>query len=131
MAMSHANCTHPRTPAGRRACRAGNAAAPVVIAPTVVPTSPGLRHPEIKWTAAAVRRAGKAIAKADAMRADRDKARQAAAAAPRIQGRRIPSRVVRDGSGCIQASLHTSGRCACGWHAENFCNPAVWACAGH
>lgn len=23
MAISHADCTHPRTPAGRRACRAG------------------------------------------------------------------------------------------------------------
>lgn len=36
--IDHTSCSHPRTPAGRRACRAG-------AAPSVVPTSPGLRMP--------------------------------------------------------------------------------------
>lgn len=88
MAISHADCTHPRTPAGRRACRTGNT-------PTVVKTP------------------------------------QKPPAAPRIQPRRSGARVRIDASGCIQAALHTVGRCACGWHEEKFCNTKVWACAGH
>lgn len=36
--IDHTNCSHPRTPAGRRACRAGSPAkiaAPVVVRPSI------------------------------------------------------------------------------------------------
>jgi hypothetical protein len=57
-------------------------------------------------------------------------ARQAAAA-DRIQPRRGGARVSAKNTTCVQAALHTSGRCACGWHAANFCNTAVYACSDH
>lgn len=147
MAVSHADCTHPRTPAGRRACRAGREVTPLtgtVFAPEVRPVP----APEIKWTAAAVRRAGKAIAGAEKMRAQReanmalnaiaedriksDNRRQRAEKPARIQPRRSGARVSAGGSSCVQAALHTgTGRCACGWHAADHCNTKVWDCAGH
>ena len=86
MAISHAGCTHPRTPAGRRACRAGNAP---VSAERRLAESAGLvpnRRPQ---------RASEAV---------------------RIQPRRSGARVAIDASGCVQAALHTGrGKCACGW----------------
>jgi hypothetical protein len=39
--IDHTACTHPRTPAGRRACRAGNAA-PVVVVAAAAPVFTGL-----------------------------------------------------------------------------------------
>jgi len=33
----------------------------------------------------------------------------------RIQPRRSGARVSTDASTCVQAALHTRGRCACGW----------------
>jgi len=46
-----------------------------------------------------------------------------AAKANRIQPRRAGARVAIDNSGCVQAALHTTGRCACTWHDENHCYP--------
>ena len=37
--MDHTNCTHPRTPAGRRACRAG-------VSSTVLPIAAATAHPD-------------------------------------------------------------------------------------
>lgn len=72
MAVSHANCTHPRTSAGRRACRSGSP-----ITPERAPSPPQ-----------------KVV---------------------RIQPRRSGARVDATSSACVQAALHTRGRCACGW----------------
>lgn len=73
MAIDHTACTHPRTPAGRRACRSGR---------TTVPT---------------------------------EKAPRATQKPVRIQPRRSGARVSANASTCVQAALHTRGRCACGW----------------
>lgn len=77
MAVSHENCTHPRTPAGRRACRNTSA------------------------------------------RADTAKVNQGLTirtkVPARIQPRRSGARVSNTNSSCVQATLHTRGRCACGW----------------
>jgi len=77
MAIDHTTCTHPRTPSGRRACRAGRTA-PVETAP----------------------RAPRATQKP-----------------VRIQPRRSGARVAATSSSCVQAALHTRGRCACGWES--------------
>lgn len=92
MAISHANCTHPPTPAGRRACR--KATGLDIKGPTVTinrvsgnRTVTGPRTPEKP---------------------------------ARIQPRRSGARVAADGSACVQAALHVDahgGRCACGWVA--------------
>lgn len=121
MAVSHANCTHARTPAGRRACRAGNAA-PVVTPLTGTAFDPAVM-PEIKMTAATARKLARHAAAADRLRASReDSARKPVQKPARIQPRRSGARVSRDGSSCVQAALHTSnGRCACGWHTPGFC----------
>lgn len=60
MAMSHANCTHPRTPAGRAACRKLGVHLATVAAPDVTP--------EIKITGPVARRMARTAAKVDAAR---------------------------------------------------------------
>lgn len=111
MAMDHTNCTHPRTPAGRRACRSGNN----------LPADTGVNavyndfisdrarkavmNSEIKMTGPVARRIARQAAKADMKR---------------IQPRRSGARVSVTGSTCVQAALHIDahgGRCACGWVA--------------
>lgn len=122
MAMSHADCTHPRTPAGRRACRAGQTPAPVdyigdhirkVAANHLVKARMDRNYDdaEIRMTSPVARRMARHAAKAD-----------------RIQPRRSGARVKIDNSGCVQAALHTTGRCACGWHDARHCEPTIWAC---
>jgi hypothetical protein len=94
MAMDHTNCTHPRTPAGRRACRKGGV--------TMVSTAP-LTGVNIVYAQAQDRLMGKV------------QRRQRTEAALRIQPRRSGARVSAGNSACVQAALHTRGRCACGW----------------
>lgn len=103
--MDHSNCTHPRTPAGRRTCRAGGDVNPVrdltVAADLVKPTKAAANHemksrmdrqPEIKMTGAMARKLARHAAKADAMKP---------------KGK------------CVQGALHTGrGRCACGWEGK-------------
>ena len=102
MAMSHANCTHDRTPAGRRACRNGSSvpvtvdtAASVTRRAQVQVLENRLRNMSdapIKMTGPVARRMARQAAKADNLR----------------------------NSTCIQAALHIDahgGRCACGWSA--------------
>lgn len=93
MAVSHANCTHPRTPAGRRACRAGT-------------DTPAPR--EVQSFRARLGRVERAYA-------------ESAGLVPRrIQPRRSGARVAARNSSCVQAALHVDahgGRCACGWVA--------------
>lgn len=94
MAISHAGHNHPATPAGRRACRAGN---------VVVVERP---QDEIKMTGPVARRMARHAMKAENAR---------------IQPRRSGARVSINTSGCVQAALHIDahgGRCACGWAAE-------------
>lgn len=169
--IDHTNCTHPRTPAGRRACRAGNTTFTVADALSVASTMTGaelaangkakveeyillhgsqaakrrinaenrseeiLRNAQaarqredaqIRVTGATARKMARHAAAADKVRAPRQ-----TVAPARIQPRRSGARVAARSSACVQAALHTSGRCACGWHAANFCNTAVYACAGH
>jgi hypothetical protein len=87
MAFSHANCTHPLTPSGRRACRTSTGLA--VKGPTVTIDD---------YTGIRTVRAPKATQKP-----------------VRIQPRRSGARVAATSSTCVQAALHTRGRCACGW----------------
>lgn len=105
MAMSHESCTHPRTPAGRRACRAGNTS--VVIENQAVDAYVNriAETGQIKMTGAVARRMARQAAKADMVR---------------IQPRRSGARVSTTSNGCVQAALHIDahgGRCACGWAA--------------
>lgn len=127
MAIDHTNCTHPRTPAGRRACRAAVASGgPAPVAPDYIAqhilkvrTSHAAKArmdrdydaQEIRMTGPVARRMAKHAAKSD-----------------RIQPRRSGARVAIDNSGCVQAALHTTGRCACGWHDARHCEPQVWTC---
>lgn len=135
MAISHANCTHPRTPAGRRACRAGNA-------PVAPPTgdrtygAPEIGIPYVVWPEGVseagyrklVREAGDryTISNRDRRGMARTAGRDAQLAAKlsqkpaRIQPRRGGARVAARSSACVQAALHIDahgGRCACGWVA--------------
>jgi hypothetical protein len=120
MAIDHTNCTHPRTPAGRRACRAGNLVPSLSQSISPERSSAEQRDrdersarirasfasgPEIKITGPVARRM----------------ARQAIAADnARIQPRRSGARVSTRNTSCVQAALHIDahgGRCACGWEA--------------
>jgi hypothetical protein len=95
MAMSHATCTHPRTPAGRRACRGGVVSAP---APVVTPAP-------IRMTGPVARRIARQAVAADNLRAPVTRAPK-------------PTLVIRTPETCVQAELHRgSGMCACGWEA--------------
>jgi hypothetical protein len=89
MAISHAGHNHPATQAGRRACRAGNASLPSDTGVNAVYNDFVRTAPrrEIKVTGPVARRMARQAVKADNLRAGR----------------------------CIQAALHTRGRCACGW----------------
>lgn len=98
MAMDHTNCTHPRTPAGRRVCRNGAGDLVGVAGADYI-----AEH--IRKTAAN----------------GRFKARMDREYATRIQPRRSGARVSATSSTCVQAALHVDahgGRCACGWEAE-------------
>jgi hypothetical protein len=88
MAISHANCSHPRTPAGRRACRKVS-----------LITDPNLP------TQIAADRLWKDIISRPRMPQK----------PVRIQPRRSGARVSTTDSACVQAALHTRGKCACGW----------------
>lgn len=86
MAIDHTTCTHPRTPAGRRSCRA-NTGTPA----------------DLRGRARTAGRDAQIVAK---LRTRPE----------RIQPRRSGARVAIDNSGCVQAALHTGrGKCACGW----------------
>lgn len=109
MAISHANCTHPRTPAGRSACRRmnGSISVPAVNPVRELAEAAGIVKP-IKMTGPVARRMARQAMKAENAR---------------IQPRRSGARVSIDNSGCVQAALHTTGRCACTWHDTNHCYP--------
>jgi hypothetical protein len=111
MAMDHTNCTHPRTPAGRRACRATNNS---VVGLSYVPIPE-----DFPGTDRAFRKAnpGRPVTLAEAIP---NRRRQRFSEAARIQPRRSGARVSATGSTCVQAALHIDahgGRCACGWVA--------------
>lgn len=116
--IDHTNCTHPRTPAGRRGCRAAGTAAPApdYIGEHIRRTAANhaakarmdrdydAREVQIKMTGPVARRMARTAAKAD-----------------RIQPRRSGARVAVDSSTCVQAALHTSrGLCACGHMTGEF-----------
>lgn len=99
--IDHTACIHPRTPAGRAACRklrAGLAA-----------NSAAVSTPSVNMVKVQTELIGKI------------KRRQATEAALRIQPRRSGARVSVDSSTCVQAALHTSrGLCACGHMTGEF-----------
>lgn len=113
--IDHTACTHPRTPAGRRACRAAVAKGTTLdmtpersaeIDRQVKAFSDAFNKAksEIKMTGPVARRMARHAAKAD-----------------RIQPRKSGARVSTDASTCVQAALHVNahgGRCACGWKAD-------------
>lgn len=111
--IDHTNCTHPRTPAGRKACRNAGTAAPApdyiaehirkVAANWAMKARMDRDYAEIRMTGPVARRMARTAAKAD-----------------RIQPRRSGARVAATSSTCVQAALHIDahgGRCACGWVA--------------
>lgn len=127
--IDHTACIHPRTPAGRAACRKLRAglAANIDFSPKVTHPAPvdqiaryakkhhlgpeaeaGMRaaSSEIKMTGTVARRIARQAAKAENAR---------------IQPRRSGARVAVDNSTCVQAALHTSrGLCACGHMTGEF-----------
>ena len=131
MAIDHTNCSHPRTPAGRRACRANRAGTPELIvrgelAPETVTITPApVRRKRAADLEAKLNRMadddyiGEHIRKVAAngrMRARMDR-EYAARIQPRRGGARVPART----AGCVQAALHIDahgGKCACGWKAQ-------------
>jgi len=128
MAISHADCTHPRTPAGRRACRAGNA--PLVVT-TPDPISVYARTHHLSADAengmrVAMAQVTTAPIEIEIARSKMNQtARRRMAAAPRIQPRKSGARVSVTSSTCVQAALHSSrGLCACGHMTGEFRIPA-------
>jgi hypothetical protein len=102
MAMSHVTCTHPRTPAGRRACRSG--------ASGVEP---------VEKAVVRNRRVAEMQAKLEAFGGRDVPRRQRPVEPARIQPRRSGARVTGSFAACVQAALHIPGNgrnlCACGW----------------
>lgn len=91
--IDHSTCTHPRTSAGRRACRAGV-------------DSRGKAFHESRMN-----EMGEGAPPVAVKLRTRPE---------RIQPRRSGARVAIDASGCVQAALHTGrGKCACGWENWN------------
>lgn len=92
--MKHTDCTHPATPAGRRACRTGNPA-PRTLSPF------GQVERDYAEAAGLVPRRAVSTSQKPA----------------RIQPRRSGARVSANASACVQAALHTGvgTLCACGW----------------
>lgn len=121
MAISHADCTHPRTPAGRRACRDAarirdeHQAREPRVGSVDEAIAYVIANPK-KAAAAATAKAESWIASygTDTARA-RVAARKPSQRPARIQPRRSGARVDATASTCVQAALHTRGRCACGW----------------
>ena len=102
MAMSHAECKHAATSAGRRACRAGSA-----------PKSPVT----VDYIAAHMNK----VLSAHKVKAKMDRDYDKAGVPKRIQPRRSGARVSMKSSTCVQAALHIDahgGLCACGWEAN-------------
>lgn len=111
--IDHTNCTHPRTPAGRRGCRAAGTAAP----------APDYIREAMHRTLANHKAKARMDRDYDVQAAliGKIKRRQATEAALRIQPRRSGARVAVDSSTCVQAALHTSrGLCACGHMTGEF-----------
>jgi hypothetical protein len=103
--IDHTNCSHPRTPAGRRACRTGHQSE---IPPVV---RRGVRGDDGMTVAERARNA----------RANRNRADAAAGRMARRRERAGVQGPSDDYSSCVQAALHTgTGRCACGWHTKGF-----------
>lgn len=102
--INHTDCTHPRTPAGRRACRAA------VANGTTLDMTPD-RSVEMDRQVAAFSRAFD-NAKAEIKMTGPVARRMArhAAKADRIQPRKSGARVSTGTSTCVQAALHTSGK---------------------
>lgn len=116
--IDHTNCTHDRTPAGRKACRnSGNPVAPVDYIGEHIRKTAANHAVKAKmdreYDASEIRMTG-AVA--------RRMARQAVAADNvRIEPRRSGARVSGGFASCVQAALHIDahgGKCACGWEAQ-------------
>lgn len=103
MAMSHANCTHPRTPAARSACRKSQGTVVTDREALVGTQNLEAREAAIRITGPVARRMARQAVAADNLTASR------------IQPRRSGARVTPEASTCVQAALHTGrGLCACG-----------------
>jgi hypothetical protein len=108
MAMSHTNCKHAATSAGRRECRSLGGPAGWATANSAAINKPtGMPEPaEIgtDFVSRAIKMIGPVV-----------RPRGLHTMAP------APSLIIRpDSSSCIQAALHIDahgGRCACGWEA--------------
>lgn len=123
--IDHTNCTHARTPAGRRACRAGNAITSDQAGRMDMPLGVDYIGDHIRKTAANGAMKARMDRSYDEVKITgpvaRRMAKQAMAADnARIQPRRSGARVDARNASCVQAALHTPGtiRCACGWGQE-------------
>lgn len=122
--IDHTACTHPRTPAGRRACRAGNAVTADQAGRMDMPLGVDYIGDHIRKTAANGRMKARMDRSYDEIKMTGNTARKIArqaVAAERIQPRRSGARVSATSSTCVQAALHIDahgGMCACGWVAN-------------
>lgn len=134
MAMSHANCLHAATSAGRRECRSlGGPAGWAAANSNAINKPTGMPEPVLTDRMAAMGRAiaeviadpNAAVARGNAgteswIMAHGTKAARRRVETRRIQPRRGGARVPARSSACVQAALHIDehgGRCACGWEA--------------
>lgn len=138
MAIDHTNCTHPRTPAGRRACRASQAVVPQLPDDDVKITPPAVRRKRVadlqeKLMKAAdePRRIPRIVPGPDTRPAKHPRRMQRDIDAPVLGQPYVPwpkgmsrkgyrSLVKRAGE-CPQVELHIDahgGSCACGWKAS-------------
>lgn len=126
--IDHTNCTHPRTPAGRSACRRMSVQRDLGINMEGLADSGANRgvikeeprvHTPMEREIYRSQLTRKAIT--EAARNARMNRNRADAADGRMARRRAPSADGVDYNHCVQAALHVGrGRCACGWHTEGF-----------
>lgn len=135
--IDHTNCSHPRTPAARSACRkiaqqrslginVESSADSSANRGVVVDSTPDYIADQIRATVANHKMKARMDRDYAKIRAAARAARAAESARTKAAGRLAkigkpspikPSDDGNDYAHCVQAALHTGyGRCACGWH---------------
>lgn len=126
--IDHTNCTHPRTPAGRRACRAGRVIDPIVAIEermernTGTDWVAGLREIAGRKNAPTAQDMTKIRTRLDHLAGSEGGPLRHAEAMRRITlEANKKRRIKKQFASCVQAALHIDahgGRCACGWIAN-------------
>lgn len=109
--IDHTNCNHPRTPAGRAACRKASRLVPIITPTPNIAADLRKLNDALAPRTATRRKSTKGGIPAGFVRTDDVPARRQPTA-------RRGKVAASDPRTCVQWELHTgTGRCACGWSA--------------